>query len=60
VILTLVDRKSRCLAAAKLNSKESEDIAASVLGLMTCLPCLTIPFDNGKEFAEHKRISEEL
>ena len=59
-ILTLVDRKSRYLAAAKLSSKGSEDIAASVVGLMSCLPCLTITFDNGKEFAGHKRISEDL
>lgn len=59
-ILTLVDRKSRYLAAAKLSSKGSEDIAASVVGLMSCLPCLTITFDNGKEFAGHKRISKEL
>jgi IS30 family transposase len=51
--LTLVDRKSRYLAAAILSSKGSEDIAASVIELMSCLPCQTLTFDNGKEFAGH-------
>ena len=59
-ILTLVDRKSRYLAAAILKSKESKAMAESIIELMSCLPCQTLTFDNGKEFAGHARISRKL
>jgi len=60
VVLTLVDRRSRFLAASKLAYKDSGEIAASMIKIMSQIPCHTITLDNGKEFAKHEKISQEL
>ena len=60
VVLTLVDRKSRFLSASKLPYKESNEIAKSMIELMKNVQCKTITLDNGKEFARHKKVSQEL
>ena len=59
VVLTLVNRKSRLLSAAKFPDRKSERITAGIITQMCSLPCHTITLDNGKEFAGHKIITEE-
>jgi len=62
VLVTLAERKSRYLLAAQVPSKAASGVTAAI----TCLlrphqhNCHTVTFDNGKEFAEHEKISAEL
>lgn len=58
VVLTL--RKSRFLSASKLSNKGSNEIAETMIQLMKNVQCKTITLDNGKEFASHKKVSQEL
>ena len=60
VILSLVDRMSRFLFASRLQNKDSEILAESMVELLKEEPCCTITVDNGKEFAQHKYVTEEL
>ena len=60
IIVTLVDRKTRYLAAAKLEHKGADGVAKAVTGLLSNIPCQSVTFDNGKEFACHRQMSEEL
>ena len=59
-ILTMVDRKSRYLAAVKLSGKNAAELQEQMAELMSSVPCLSITLDNGKEFASHAEITEEL
>jgi transposase, IS30 family len=55
-ILTLHERSSRLLIAAKPQSKAALPIAAAIAGLLQPLPAQlrqSITFDNGTEFARH-------
>lgn len=61
-MITLTERKSLYVKIAKLNTRESTETTLKTVQLLrplkTC--CFTITFDNGKEFAEHKKIVSEL
>jgi transposase, IS30 family len=61
-ILTINDRASGMLKMKKLNGKDAKELAhATVDILQDWQPFLhTITADNGKEFADHKSISEAL
>lgn len=61
-LLTINDRASGVLKMAKINSKESQEIQEKLIELlMDWKPILhTITSDNGKEFANHKKVSEIL
>jgi IS30 family transposase len=61
-ILTLNDRASGVLKMKKIKSKESKVVARAINQLLDgWIPYIhTITSDNGKEFAEHKLVSEEL
>jgi transposase, IS30 family len=62
-IATHVERKSRYLVAAKLDSKSATDYNKASLKKLRKLPIemfKTITVDNGKEFAEFKAIEKEL
>ena len=61
-ILTLNDRASGVLKMEKIKSKESKVVARAINELLDdWIPYIhTITSDNGKEFAEHKLVSEEL
>jgi len=61
-LVTLVERKSRYTLAMRVDSKQSSPVTEAILTLMRPHKdqCLTITFDNGKEFAEHVRIAKTL
>lgn len=62
-LVTLVDRKSRYLLAAKLKDRTARRTRQKIEGLLAPLPAdkrHTMTFDNGKEFAEHDILAERL
>lgn len=61
-LVTLVERKSRYTLAMPVDSKQSGPVTEAILTLMRPHKneCLTLTFDNGKEFAEHVRIAKTL
>jgi len=61
-LLTINDRATGMLKMAHVKSKEAKEIEAGALELLEdWAPFLcTITSDNGKEFANHERIAEEL
>ena len=61
-ILTINDRVSSFLWMAKLNSKNAEELAEKVVEILSPQAhwMHTITGDNGKEFAEHKKIAENI
>ena len=62
-ILTLVDRKTRLLAAAILPSKHASGVTQAALELLTPFArqaLHTVTFDNGSEFAQHERLKQTL
>ena len=61
-IVTINDRASGILKMKKVPSKESSVVATAIKELLTdWMPYIhTITSDNGKEFASHKEVAEEL
>ena len=59
-ILTLVERKSKYLCAARMSGKNAEETRANAIRLLRKMNTETITFDNGKEFAFHKEIGKKL
>lgn len=62
-IITNVCRTSRLLIAQKSETKEASPIADSMIESLLDLPqswVRTITLDNGTEFAQHKKIAQEL
>lgn len=61
-IVTLTERTSRLALLRKVERKTAQAVADAVIELMKSLPVRihTITADNGKEFAAHERIAEEL
>jgi IS30 family transposase len=60
-VLTLHERHSRLLIAARLPRKEAEPIAKAIKDIMAALPPpwrQTITFDNGTEFARHYQLHD--
>ncbi len=60
--LTLVERKTKMTLIVKLKNKKSETTTNAVIKALYPIKniCHTITFDNGKEFARHKEISNRL
>jgi IS30 family transposase len=61
-IVSLTDRKSRLGLLRKVERKTSRAVADAVIELLGSLPvrAQTITADNGREFADHERISKDL
>ena len=62
-IVTIVDRKSRYLLAAKLKDRTARRTRRKIEQLLKTLPedkRQTATFDNGKEFAEHEALARNL
>jgi len=55
VLLTLVERRSRYTLMRSLPNREAAPVSAAILELLRPhkAQCLTLTFDNGKEFADH-------
>jgi IS30 family transposase len=62
VLVTMVERKSRYTLIALVDSRESAVVTEGMLHSMR--PCrdkvITMTFDNGKEFARHAHLAEQL
>lgn len=58
-ILTIMDRKSRMVMLVKNNSKKTNVVMESVAKATQALKAKTITFDNGSEFAGHKKLTEQ-
>jgi IS30 family transposase len=62
ILVTLVERKTLYTLAAQVDSKHAEPVTQAAINLLT--PFLgrvhTITADNGKEFAWHEKIAEQL
>jgi IS30 family transposase len=62
-LVTLVDRKSRYLLAAKLLDRTATRTRKKIEHLLAPLPAdqrHTVTFDNGKEFADHEILAQHL
>ena len=62
-LLTTVERKTGLTLAAGLPSKTAEATTAGLSGLFSALPEAarrSITFDNGSEFAAHKKLERDL
>ena len=61
-VLTLTERKSRFALLRKVDRRTAELVSNAVIDLLHPLAdrSHTITADNGKEFAEHERIAQEL
>ena len=59
-LLSLVERKSGFTLLARVSDRRAATIRAVAEDHLAALPdalCRTVTFDNGKEFAEHERLS---
>jgi IS30 family transposase len=62
VLLTLVERVTKYTLIVKLPSKHAHYLTSKLITCMLgcVLPIRSITFDNGREFADHQRISKRL
>ncbi|SQH77857.1 transposase (fragment) [Shewanella benthica] len=59
-LVTLVDRKSRFTLVQRVFSKTKEEVANAMIELLGQVhTVLTVTLDNGAEFADHVRVSNE-
>jgi IS30 family transposase len=62
-LITLVERKSGFLLAAKVKDRQATRVRRKIVDKLGNLPPSlrrTMTFDNGKEFSEHERLAQEL
>ena len=59
-VLTLLERKSRLALAEKIPSKDSMEVAKAIIARLDGFKVLSLTFDNGLEFAQHRIIAEAL
>ena len=62
VLVTLVDRRTRHCAISKAANKSAKQVKVAILRSLRPIDFLvkTITYDNGKEFASHQQINQEL
>jgi IS30 family transposase len=62
VIVTLAERKSRLYLVRRVESKSADDVTEAIIKMLSPHKefVKTITFDNGGEFAQHKKIEQEL
>lgn len=59
-IVTIVDRKTRFLVAAKVDGKHSADTLRALLKALDGMPVKSVSLDNGSEFALFRELEEKL
>lgn len=61
-IITLIERKSRFALLRKVEKRTADQVSNALIDLLRPLAdrLHTITADNGKEFAEHERVAQEL
>lgn len=60
VLVTLVDRKTRETKIRALSNRKAERVTQACITMLKGERPLSITFDNGKEFAGHKKIAKAL
>ena len=62
VLVSLVERKSRYTVLGQAKAKRKDRVADEVIRCMEpyAADCLTMTYDNGREFTDHGRISQAL
>ena len=62
VLISMVERKSRYTVLGHAKAKRKDLVASEIIEKMTCHRdhCLTITYDNGREFTDHQRMAKEL
>jgi IS30 family transposase len=60
LLVTMVDRKSRFLCAALLDSRKASLTKDTIIAMMQGLPVKSISLDNGSEFSEFHAIEQAL
>lgn len=61
-LVTIVERKSRFTFIGQVGSKQAQEVADMTIALLKPVAnqVKTITADNGKEFAQHQRVADEL
>ena len=59
-LLTLVDRKSRFLFAAKISKLDDKEVEEALIKLLRSQPLHSITPDRGREFRRHGNVTKEL
>src|SRR5215210_6142096 len=59
-IVSIVERKSKLTRLAKVKQNTAELVGQAMRAQLQKLPVHTITSDNGREFAQHQRISQQL
>ena len=59
-VVSLVDRASKYALLRRLDRKTAAAVGAAMTGMLGSLPVYTVTVDNGKEFADHARVSRAL
>ena len=60
LVVTLVDRKSRCLRMGLLANRNAEETRKVIERLLYGLPVKSVSLDNGSEFSEFRKLEEHL
>ena len=59
-VVSLVDRASKYTLLRRVDRKTADAVGAAVTRMLDSLPVHTVTADNGKEFADHARVSRAL
>lgn len=62
-LVTIAERRSRFTLVGRTDSKETQEVIACMTTLLNIIPAkniLSITLDNGKEFANHQSLSEDV
>jgi len=59
-LITLVDRKSKKVRILKVDSKDATVVQMGICSMLADETVLTVTFDNGKEFTQHKLMTETI
>jgi len=60
LIITMVDRKTRYLFAALVDSRDSKLVAGTMSSMLSGVPVKSISLDNGSEFSEFHKVEAAL
>ena len=60
LLVTLVDRKTRYLVSARVDSRDASVVRKAIVDALAGLPVHSISLDNGSEFAEFHEIESSL
>ena len=59
-VVSLVDRATKYALPPRLDRKTADAVGAAMTDMLGSLPVHTVTADNGKEFADHARVSAAL